>query len=736
MTLSLKMKFGLAAILALLTMVFGALRLDQLVIRQSPSELQFGPTLNNVTWNAATGELSRTGGDPYAFLQIPSDSQPLDELVLECRGTPIGGASFVYPSPYYLPHTDIDDRLAVQGKIETTSHGYRIRFPLGGSKIVRLDLSDDLPTPIVISEAVFHTRFLVGTNSTFRVFATCLGAFLLTLFWIVVGPIINRFHAAEIGAVILLVSLKLWLSGDMHMTIYADARHDDALFLSQGHSIANGDWLGKFGELTLAKGPSYSVFIGLVQLSRIPLLDAQAIFHALACVLFILAVRPLVRSPGIRLLLLAVLLFDPHPFSSEAGERALRSSIQPALTLMTLAGVIGMGARLSGRARILLPWSVLGGVALAFFWFSREEGIWLVPTLTLISGGSLWLTWSSADGNRGFRAVYLLLPFVIWFSALWTLRAVNYHYYGAWISVDAKDGGFPNAYGALTRIKPAAGISGVPVTKETRLRAYAVSPAFAELQKSLDRPMGNPWARHGWEQLQNHPSAGQEIRGGWFGWALREAAYQNGYYRDALKTSDYWQRVADEINAACEDGRLAAGGQRSGFFPRWDSSYWAPMGPALAGAAAIVVRFSDYKAQTYPSRGDSRDVGKFSRVIHETPVMEWLPPSFRTHLRIVLFHCYQNLGWPASIFAVVATFLLAVKRQPLSARLIPLMILLGLLGGATALMIIVALVDVTSFSALHAMYLAPATPLVLSASILAPYWALISPRLRPSVTGD
>ncbi|MDB6128388.1 MAG: hypothetical protein JWM35_2284, partial [Verrucomicrobia bacterium] len=50
-------------------------------------------------------------------------------------------------------------------------------------------------------------------------------------------------------------------------------------------------------------------------------------------------------------------------------------------------------------------------------------------------------------------------------------------------------------------------------------------------------------------------------------------------------------------------------------------------------------------------------------------------------------------------------------------------ILLALLGGAFALMLIIALVDITSFSAAHAIYLAPATPLILATWVLAPAWA-------------
>jgi hypothetical protein len=723
----LKVKFILAACMGILAVVFGVQRLKQTEIHQSAAVLAFGEPMNSFHWDPATGELSRTGGDPYAFLRLPSDSIPLDELVLVCKGTPPPGTSFVYPSPAYLPHTDINDRLAVAGVVEPTADGFRIRYALGGSKIARLDLSDEITAPIVIKEAVFHSRFLVGDNPTFRWFAASAGACVLLLIWIGVGPWITRSRAVEAVAVAALIALKLWLSGDMHMTIYADARHDDALFLSQAASIVSGEWLGKFGELTLAKGPSYSIFIALAHLAHIPLLDAQAMLHALACLLFVLAVRPVVASPLVRLLLLAALLFDPHPFSSEAGERALRSSIQPALTLFTLSGVIGMLLRTAQEPALLLSWSVLGGIGLAAFWFSREEGIWLVPTLVLITGAALWRVWRNPVAQKAVRIACLLAPFVIGVSALWALRAVNHAHYGAWISVDMKDGGFPAAYGALTRITPAEIITGVPVTKETRLRAYAVSPALAELQPVLEGRTGNTWASHGWEQLPDHPLAKQEIRAGWLPWALRQAALESGYYQDARGTSLYWQRVADEVNAACDNGTLHGGPRRAGFYPRWQSSLWGPLGSSLRGAVAVVTRFSDYKAQAYPSRGAPDDIARYGRLVRESPVMERLPPSLRTHVRQVVFRCYQAAGTPATLLAVIATLVLAVRVMRKTADSSLLAIDLGLLGGATSLIVLVALVDVTSFSALHAMYLSPATPLVIAAAVMAPYWAFRRP---------
>ncbi|MEO7597651.1 MAG: hypothetical protein ABIV50_01880 [Opitutus sp.] len=707
-----------------LTLAVGVLRLRQIDARLSPADLTFGPVVNHVAWNSTTGELSATGGDPYVFFQIPSDSLPLDELVFECSGNPLTGSTVIYRSPSYLPDFVVDDRLTVAAKTESNARGYDLRFDLQGTKMVRVDLPDDYTNPLIIRAAHLRSRFIVGDNATFRIFATCLLGLVTTLIWLTAGAVISRSRLAEIVAVAVLVSVKLWLASDLHMTVYANAQHDDALFMNQGHSIASGDWLGKYGQLTLAKGPTYSIFIALVQLSRVPLLNAEAWLHAVACLLFVAAVKPVVKSAGIRLLLLGILLFDPHQFSSESAERALRSGIQPALTLLTLAGAIGLRTRLDQPLRTLLGWSLLGGVSLAAFWFSREEGVWLVPSLVLISGTAVWPFWRKRDAARTARLVCLLIPTAVCFSALWVLRAVNHQYYHSWVSVDVKDGGFPQAYGALTRITPELAIRGVPVTRETRLRAYEVSPAFSELRSALEGDVGIGWAKYGWTEVEAHPAAGKEIRGGWFQWALRQAASDAGHYADAQETSRYWQRVADEINAACDQGRLQGGRQHSGFAPRLDASMLSPIAHSFLGAADIVVRFSDFKSQSYLSTGDPSEIARLSRVLHEEPVVERRPPTLRTHLRNVLFHMYQNSGVTATLLALgaIVARCATLRWQPLLAT--DSVILLALVGGAAALMLIVSLVDVTSFRALYSAYLSPATPLVLAVWVLAPYAAV------------
>ncbi len=716
-----KISLRLATCFLILAGLLALLRLKQASLVIPGGSLRFTDT-HSIRWDSSTRMINRTGDDPYVWVELPATSIPIQEVQIEFGGPVVEGRSrfYIYQYPAYLNGVMLNDSYATTGESHVTSDGFTIHWKLANSKILRLDLPDDLDRPVEIRRVTIISGFY--------------GSWAVTLMWILLLaglllplaqglPVaVQRQPWIEPALVLILIAIKLILASDLKLAVLGFANHDDALFVAQADTIMRGHWLGKFGELTLAKGPVYALFLAGVGLSGAPLLLTQAVFHALACFIFVQALRPLLPGVNGRLLLLMILLFDPHTFSSEAVGRVLRSGIQPALTLLAIAGAIGLAARMRQSLRCQLSWSVFAGVALPFFWFSREEGIWLIPSLLLILGAALAAVLRESGRDRWWRLGLLALPMLLFFSACWLLRTVNDIYYHAPISVDVKDGAFPRAYGALMRLIPAQRNPSVPVSRETRLRAYAVSPAFAVLRPYLEGAVGN-----GWEQLSRTADATQpadhEIRGGWFQWALREAAAKAGYYHNAATADAYWAQVAKEINAACDEQRIAAGPARTGFYPRWDDALWAPFRTSFVGAAEVTVQFSDFSVQFPPMWSTPDQARLFARVTHEGAVPEFVPPTARTHARMMIHHVYRWCGVAATLVGLLAASLAALLAWRSRSHALEIAFLFALLGGALALMIVSTLVDVTSFSALHAMYLAPATPLVLAAWVLAPLWA-------------
>jgi len=707
---------------ALIAVALAVLRWTQCTVELSGGALHLRQ-FHSVEWNPATCQIRRTGDDPYLWVEVPAEIIPLRSVTIEFSGrfAPEAGRFYIYEYPVYLPGETVDEQHVTPGVIRSTPHGIVVHWRLTDSKMIRLDLPDNLDAPLKMERLVLKTNFAANDRWTFILMLVALGVAATIAFLPTLAALVEKRPALEWVVIVLLIMIKVGLAADIQLRFIANAAHDDALFIGQAISIMDGKWLGAFGPLTLSKGPTFPLFLAFLGKTGLPLQATQAVLHAVACVAFDGVKHSLLSNWGLRLLLFSVLLFDPQTLSAAAMGRVLRSGIQPALTLPTLAGVIGLCVQSDRSLRRMIAWGALAGIAGAGFWYSREEGIWLVPSIALVLGAGAVAIWRRGRSAR-WRLPVLALPIGVVLIGAVTLRITNARFYGAPIAVDVKDGGFPRAYGALVRITPQEKIPGVPVPREVRLRAYAVSPAFAELRPLLEGRVGEAWSQFGWGGM-TEPFVRKEIRGGWFQWALREAAADTGRYQTAATASDFWNRVADEINAACDAHRIAAGPPRNGFIPRWDPALLAPLFTSLRGAVERTVQMTDFYAQPEPSSGTARELAPFARVTHAKGMTEITPPGFRTEARIIIYRLYRACGGIASVAAIAATVLLAgfaVKRRAIPFELT---ILLALIGGALALMLIVALVDVTSFSALHAIYLAPATPLALGAWVLAPAWA-------------
>jgi len=722
---------GLAVLCLLLAGVCAVLRRQETTLAIPGSDIRFAPA-HSMTWDPATGVLRSTGDDPYGFLVIPDACIPLHEVTLEFAGAPAPSRSnfYLYQYPAYLAGVFINDSYALTGKPEVVGDGFRIRWRVADSKVARIDLPDDLDRPVELRRVLLVSGRYGSWLTT--VMWLLLAAGLLVPAWLGVRGFLQRHVSAELALLALLVAAKLSFTADLRLTVIGNALHDEALFVDQADAIMHGHWLGDFNDRTLSKGPVFPLFLAAVGRSHLPLQFVQLAVHALACLLFLAAVRPLLPRVGPRLLLFAVLLFDPHTYSSETIGRVLRSGLHPALTLIFLAGLFGLGVRLARPPRALLGWSLLAGFGWLAFWFCREEGLWLVPSAILGGGAVAFAAFRLRDAHRGGRLAVLLLPFVIFAAGDGLLRYVNYRHYRAAMTVDVNDGAFPAAYGALVRLTPERELPTVPVPHETQLRAYAVSPAFAELRPYLEGELGATWVRLS-REANGGDLAPTEIRGGWYQWALRDAAAQAGHYRDAATANAYWSRVAAEINGAVAAGRIAGGPKRSGFLPRLHASDLPALRHSFADAAKVVVQFAHFTTQFLGVNNPPDRLAVFARVTNEGQSMQWAPPTRLTDVRITLSKIYGWFSVPASIAACAGLIVLAVRAARTRRGAFPLVIALALAGGAVALMLVVSLVDATSFTAVIGTYLAPATPLVLAAWILAPAWALAAP---PEETAD
>lgn len=532
-----------------------------------------------------------------------------------------------------------------------------------------------------------------------------------------------------IGLLALLTVARFAVIANQGMSADGTQIFDDALYVRLAFYIRHGMWLGPFDKMTFAKGPMYPMWIAAVASLGAPLLLAQQMLYTAACALFAYVVRPVLRSWKAAGGLYAMLLLSPIVFADGVATRVLREGIYISLTLLVLACAIRLWTHASGKRRAWLGWSIALGVLTAALWLTREEGVWIAPLLLLPA-----VTTAASLATRRWdvrAALRNLAPWAIAAAiavALVTLVAWNnQRVYGVFRTTDTTSGPFLAAYGALTRVTPEHWVADVPVPKDVRLKLYGVSAAFAELAPSLEGTTGVQWTQEG---------GGTDLRGGFFMWALRDAVESRGYYQSAVDADAYYQRVADQVNSACDQGVLPSVGSRATLAPPWHSEYWAPFADASLRSIEAITTYSGITPVASPSRIPAQIEAGFTSMTNESYVGYGETPPLRPAATAILSAVLTVYGWLTPLAALLGLLGIGVivtdaVRERWRGRILATVVLLGtLLALVASRVVVISLIDATSFAAVSPIYLAPAYDLVLALSFISVYVAVSHIRAR------
>ena len=379
------------------------------------------------------------------------------------------------------------------------------------------------------------------------------------------------------------------------ITIYATAAGDDALFMSLGHSLAEGRWLGPYSSATLIKGPGYPAFLALVNWLGLPVSVGHALLFCVAVLFFATVAHRIMKSHLLSGILFALLLWTMHPTTAWL-DRILREQIYGSLTLALFAAAIA-ALFLARATRQLILLGALTGFLLGWLWLTREEGAWILPAAVLLVGAAIY----RAYRLRRLRdlAKTLIAMIVVFASIQVGFRTVNLIAYGKFVGVEVKEANFERAMRAIDSVHSGGTKAFVSITHAAMKRVDAVSPAFASLAPYFNGP------GKGWETFtcSLYPSACGEIGSGWFVWALRGAAEMTGHYSSPAEASAFYGQIADEISAACGRGALTCDPQLIAEMPPVNWSDALARVPALYGRAWNFLLMINPPLQFNPSTG-------------------------------------------------------------------------------------------------------------------------------------
>jgi hypothetical protein len=384
------------------------------------------------------------------------------------------------------------------------------------------------------------------------------------------------------------------------MTVYANAIHDDALFIRLGSQLAHLKWLGKYDQMILAKGPGYPIFLAINSWLGLPVSAGHAIFHCIASGLFGWVCSRASGSRWLGVAVLSVLLWNPLFLTARVVREAIYTG-----QILFVYGLAFYSLFLARTPRGGIVGAALTGFFLGWCWLTREEGLLLFPGLAILLLVAVVRHMRQANQLR-LLAVVLSSMVVTFLGVQAGFRLTNLAQYGSPVGVDFKEANFIAAVQALQSVKVGQPMAFLPVPRAVRERVYEVSPAFASLRGYLDPPTGSPW-QFGCEYWKW--TCG-DIASGWFVWALRDAAAATGQYRSPAAASNFFLTLSRQVNEACQAGKLTCEHSWVPYMPRVTGEQFSSIPTWLTKAIRLIAHVDPLPMDVQPSVGNPRDMAE------------------------------------------------------------------------------------------------------------------------------
>ncbi|MGC4019865.1 MAG: hypothetical protein QM793_11995 [Muricomes sp.] len=348
-------------------------------------------------------------------------------------------------------------------------------------------------------------------------------------------------------AVVFLSIIRIILCNKIQIRFRCNEYYDDLLLFNYAQSLLSGGWLGAYSNITLVKGISYPAFIVLCHLLSLPYTTGLALLNIGSALTLVRAISPRLKNIYAKYCLYILLIFSPTGFSAYITQRTYRMAVIPYAVLLTLSCFAGIYFRRNSSLRKWIPWTLGAGISLSFFWYIREDSIWILPTLSVILLLTLlyYVKQHCTIQELLKRTVVLLIPFFILGMTTLFISGMNYKHYGIFAVNDRTGTEFGALMSNLYKIEDKNAPADCWVSKAQLQDAIDVSPSLASVKDSLYTSF-NAW---GW-------NTGKEIPGDLVAWAIRSGVQDAGYYKDAVTTNDFYRQINHELEEAFQNQTL------------------------------------------------------------------------------------------------------------------------------------------------------------------------------------
>lgn len=526
----------------------------------------------------------------------------------------------------------------------------------------------------------------------------------------------------------LIFLISLWLRAAFPIFAMGGAVHDDVLFVNLTSQLGKGHWLGAYDNLTHAKGITYSVFMLVNHLFELPLKLSEHTVYLMAALFVSALIGRVCSNKWAAVLSFAIMAFIPTAWTPGAGGRIVRENLYISLSLFVFGlSVWCFVAQSLGSVRDEIrakKWQlVLLGLVAGAYWLTREEGVWLLPSLLILC--CYWI-WSRRSVLRPWMMtlVFFGLPLCSMALVVNAVNSINYLKYGVFRNNDFRSADFQAGYGAISRIKPDHWQRYVVFPKDAREWAYRVSPAARELKPFLDGPVGDSWKNIGCGQTETKPC--DEILSGWLMWALRDAVAAAGHYQTAEKAQSYYLKLSAEIDAACVQQPDKCFPFRATMVPPWQSSYLTDTLRASRAVFKTLTTLYGIAPSISSSVGTAKQLAQIT-VITDGPLAtadfapgasidnDLIPPRDAIRFRLADYltsveKTVTQFGIPASLVGWILWCVLALWRRKLD---IGFVVASAMAVAVVTRVILLGFLEATSIPSNNMLYLMPVLPIAL-----------------------
>lgn len=347
--------------------------------------------------------------------------------------------------------------------------------------------------------------------------------------------------------------IKQVIVSNIPIWVLANELYDDHMMVTMANNILSGSWLGIYNSNTLVKGCFFPLLLVIMRIFGLSYIPTMNLIYSLSCIYFIYTIKDLFKNKKLLGILYLVLLLNPVSYAAWTAQRVYRNGVTISQVLIIIGSMFAIYSNIKEKGiKKALVYSIVGGLALGSFWNTREDGIWILPFVLVVTIVVVVLSIIKYKNELKLclkKIMVGILPMLILMCCMNLIRLINYKVYGVFVYNEINDGYFGKTIQSLYSIKTDENIQYVTVTKEKINIACEASPTLNSIKTQLINSID------AWDVCDRTPNDGQ-VEDGWFWWTFKAAVESSGHYRTASESNEFYKKVYEELEQAKKENKF------------------------------------------------------------------------------------------------------------------------------------------------------------------------------------